>query len=146
MGWTGEQQIRLLLRCMGLGVLLGVLFDVCSVIGAASRRRWGVILWDALFGVLAALLTFYVSLAIMDGRMHPLLFAGSAIGFVTQHETLGRPGVRLMRRVAALIGRTKRFAAGKIRRFSAAVFRFFGQLDIRKALQSRKIEKISKKD
>ena len=141
MGWTGEQQVRLLLRCMGLGVLLGVLFDVCSVIGAASRRRRGVILWDALFGVLAALVTFYVSLAIMDGRMHPLLFFGSLIGFVTQHETIGRPGVRLLRRIAMLIGGAKRLAAEGVRRLAGAVFRIFGQFGTRKAARIGKTRK-----
>ena len=82
MGWMGREQVRLLLESGGLGLLLGVLFDVCCALSrACGRRRWLRFGVDAAFGVPAALLTFYGALAIMDGRMHPLLFAGLHLTF-----------------------------------------------------------------
>ena len=60
---------------------------------------------DAAFGVLAALLTFYGALAIMDGRMHPLLFVGLAVGFWLQHRTVGRWVSRWLYRAGRMLGR-----------------------------------------
>ncbi len=106
MGWMGREQVRLLLESGGLGLLLGVLFDVCCALsracGGRRRLRFGV---DAAFGVPAALLTFYGALAIMDGRMHPLLFAGMAVGFWLQHRTVGRWVSRWLYRAGRMLGR-----------------------------------------
>lgn len=60
MGWMGREQVRLLLESGGLGLLLGVLFDVCCALSrACGGRRWLRFGVDAAFGVPAALLTFY---------------------------------------------------------------------------------------
>ena len=104
MGWTWRQQLWLLLQCMGLGVSLGMLYDLFGVVRLwRSRRRRSLFLTDALFGVLAALVTFFTALAIMDGRMHPLLFFGCAFGFTVQHLTLGRVASRALYRAGAAL-------------------------------------------
>lgn len=91
MEWTGNQQLGLLLESGGLGLLLGFLFDVNSGLSRATPGgRAARFLRDTFFGLLAALITFYVSLAIMDGRLHPLLFCGSAVGFWLEHSSVGR--------------------------------------------------------
>lgn len=106
MGWMGREQVRLLLESGGLGLLLGVLFDVCCALSrACGGRRWLRFGVDAAFGVPAALLTFYGALAIMDGRMHPLLFAGLAVGFWLQHRTVGRWVSRWLYRAGRMLGR-----------------------------------------
>lgn len=90
MKWMWLQQVRLLLQSMGLGFILAILFDLFSIIEKLHiRSKIGVFIADTLFGLLSALITFFVSLAIMDGRMHPLLFVGSFLGFFVQHISLG---------------------------------------------------------
>ena len=122
MGWTWRQQLWLLLQCMGLGVSLGVLYDLFGVVRLwRSRRRRSLFLTDALFGVLAALVTFFTALAIMDGRMHPLLFFGSAFGFTVQHLTLGRVASRALYRAGAALFRAGRSAAAVLMRPLRAV-------------------------
>ncbi len=89
--WTKEQQIWLFLQSGGLGIALGVLFDFFNIPDKLRcRRRLLTFFCDVLFFVLAALVTFYFALAVMDGRMHPLLFCGSIGGFFLEHILLGR--------------------------------------------------------
>lgn len=90
MEWMGESQLRLLAESGGLGLALGLLFDVFSAMARSCRRRWLRFLVDSFFGVPAALLTFFGALAMMDGRMHPLLFGGMAVGFCLEHIAVGR--------------------------------------------------------
>ena len=86
-----EQQIILLLESCGLGVFLGVLFDIFSVpVRMCRRQRLTVFFLDVIFLIISSLITFYFSLAVMDGRLHPLLFGGCLFGFVLQHVTVGR--------------------------------------------------------
>ena len=82
--WTGRQQLLFLLQSGGLGFGLGFLFELftASAFCGGRRRRF---LLDAAFGVVAALVTFFGALAIMDGDFHPLLFAGIGVGFIAEH-------------------------------------------------------------
>ena len=88
MEWTGQQQIQFLLRSIILGVLQGLCLDlITSLLAGRKRRRW---LWtDVLFGPLAAIITFFGALVIMDGQLHPLLFLGIALGMLAEHVTIG---------------------------------------------------------
>lgn len=109
--WTGAHQLALFWQSSLLGVELGFLFDFFNIPSKMRRRRrLAVFLCDTLFFVLAAAVTFFFSLAAMDGRMHPLLFCGSLLGFVVQHLLVGR----LFSRVLYLIGR---FVYTVLRRF-----------------------------
>ncbi len=86
--WTGSQQLLFLLQSGGLGFGLGFLFDVFTGLGRTGsrcQRFW----LDSFFGILAALITFFGSLAIMDGVLHPLLFAGILVGFLAEHASVG---------------------------------------------------------
>lgn len=106
MGWLRQEQVRLLLESGGLGLLLGVLFDICCALSrGCGRRRWLRFAVDAAFGIPAALLTFYGALAMMDGRLHPLLFGGLAVGFWLQHRTVGWWFSRRLYRAGRAIGR-----------------------------------------
>ena len=87
--WTGQQQLLFFWQSTGLGMLVGLVFDITSGLCRVIRRRWVVFLLDALFGVQAALITFFGALAIMDGQLHPLLFAGALVGFVMEHTSVG---------------------------------------------------------
>ena len=102
--WSGKQQAWFLLQSVGLGVLLGVSFDLLNGVCRAIRRRWVVVLLDALFGVFAALVTFFGALVMMDGQLHPLLFMGALFGFITEHSGIGTALSRFVCRLCRWIG------------------------------------------
>lgn len=127
MEWTWQQQLHFLLQSGGVGFFLGMLYDVCFTASSACRSRVTAFVLDALFGVLAALVTFFAALAMMDGRLHPLLFVGCGIGFLVQHSSIGRPCTRLLRRGGAWL-RRRRLAIGQaVHRLGGAVSRRFSK-------------------
>ena len=100
--WSGQQQILLLCQSVAFGGCLGFVFDLFNLPSKSSRRcRVMTFVCDVVFFAVAAIATFYYSLAVMDGRMHPLLFFGTAIGMVVQHLLIGR----YFSRVLYLFGR-----------------------------------------
>ena len=101
MEWTGQQQLLFFWQSTGLGMLVGLVFDITSGLCRVIRRRWVVFLLDALFGVQAALITFFGALAIMDGQLHPLLFIGILCGAVISYLLLGR----FLSRLVCMTGR-----------------------------------------
>ena len=103
--WTGRQQLLFLLQSGGVGFFLGLLFAAETAVGQVCCRRWQRFCLDGAFGAVAALVTFFASLAIMDGQLHPLLFLGSLIGFVAAYTSVGRPLRALCCRVLRLTGR-----------------------------------------
>ena len=105
MEWTWQQQAHLLLQSGGVGFALGMVYDVFRAAATGRAARVRVFVLDALFGVTAALVTFYAALAIMDGRLHPLLFVGCGVGFAAQRRSIGRLTGRLWRWVFAALGR-----------------------------------------
>lgn len=108
MEWTWQQQAHLFLQSGGVGFALGMVYDVFRAAETGRTARVRAFVLDALFGVTAALVTFYAALAIMDGRLHPLLFAGCGIGFAAQRRSVGRLTGRIWRRVFAALGRFRR--------------------------------------
>ncbi len=108
--WTGAQQVSLFLQSAGLGLLLGVLFDMLGgVQPLLSRRR--VIRWtlDILYGTVAAMITFFTALGKMDGVMHPLLFGGILLGMAVEHAGVGHLVQRLTLYGCRLTARTVRW-------------------------------------
>ena len=100
--WTGQQQLTLLLQSCVFGVCLGFAFDFFNLPSKMHRRRSVMVfLCDVAFFALSALATFFFSLAVMDGRMHPLLFCGAFLGMIVQHLAIGR----LFGRALVLVGR-----------------------------------------
>lgn len=97
MEWSGQQQLELLLQSGGVGLVLGFVYDIFQLPGYFGGGRRCQFLCDAFYGIVAALVTFFASLAIMDGRMHPLLFAGCGVGFFAQHSSVGCLHRRLLR-------------------------------------------------
>ena len=107
MEWTGQQQIQFLLQSIVLGVLQGLCLDlVTNLFVERRRRKW---LWtDVLFGPLAAIITFFGALVIMDGQLHPLLFLGIALGMLAEHVTIGTLISFLLRYVRRKIDKIRR--------------------------------------
>ena len=123
MEWTGRQQLDYLLQSVLVGVVVGVVFDVMTECGRAAGRRRTVFWLDGLFGVLAALITFFGALVITDGRLHPLLFFGVLSGMAVEHYSVGRLLARIVchslgfvRRLCHLTERGARLVASGVRK------------------------------
>jgi len=71
--WGGAQQLLLLIRSAGLGVVLGFFLEVITGYSRYSSRV-SRFLMDAIFGAVAALITFYCALLLTDGKLHPVMF------------------------------------------------------------------------
>ena len=79
-----------LMKSIPVGALIGVIF---SAINGMERKRvscFRLFIADVLFFILSALITFFASLVIMDGHLHPILFGGLVIGFSFVHFLCGR--------------------------------------------------------
>jgi len=148
--WTGAQQVGLLLESGGLGVLLGLLFDIMGgFVHGGTRDRWRLFLADVFFGLLAALVTFFGSLAIMDGQMHPLLFGGCLLGFLAEHvgpgRQVGRLVCRLRRWIRCVLEAIYMGSEVLISRILGVVNRLFGVLKTKKSCQKEENEKNGEK-
>lgn len=111
---TGWQQIRFCIACVPWGVLIGGLFDVNSGMIRASRKKMTILLLDGVFGPVAACITFFCALVVMDGQIHPLLLFGILSGFLLEHYTLGRILVRVSQRSVVCVHRCYRFCRGVV--------------------------------
>ena len=99
--WTGHQQLMFLLESICAGLLLGAVFGIFNGVGHIRNRRGRVFLLDVLYFVLAAVITFFSSLVVMDGQLHPLLFIGILCGAVISYLLLGR----FLSRLVCMTGR-----------------------------------------
>ena len=87
--WSGWQQVLFLLECIPSGMILGLLFEITSIFVRFTAKKGNRYLFDALYSVLAAIITFFTALVTMDGQLHPLLFIGILLGFISEHLLLG---------------------------------------------------------
>lgn len=90
MQWSGSEQIRLFAQSILLGICFGVLFSFFNVASKPRNCRHLLFLGDMLFFVTTSFITFFFAMTMMDGRLHPLLFGGSLVGFVLFHVAFGR--------------------------------------------------------
>ncbi len=141
MEWTGRQQLLFLLQSAGLGFLIGLLFEGITGIGRVCRRRWCVFVLDALFGLLAALITFFGALAIMDGQLHPLLFAGELVGFLAEHSSVGCVASRAVSTILRWCSRGLRFLLNTGDEFLQKITTVLGGILAKYKVKPKKSEK-----
>ena len=147
--WIGQHQIALFLQSGAFGVCLGFVFDCFNVLSKMRRRnRIPVFLGDVVFFVLAAFATFFYSLAVMDGRMHPLLFFGIALGMIVQHLIIGRLFSRalylLLRFLYRVFQTILSWVSIPFRRATTAIFRVFSLLREKIGKNAKKPQKKSR--
>lgn len=141
MEWTGQQQLLFFWQSTGLGMLVGLTFEVASGLCRVIRCRWVVFLLDALFGVQASLITFFGALAIMDGQLHPLLFAGALVGFLMEHASVGAYISRVVCWCCRFLGRV----GGALLTAEAKMMDYFAQFLVKRRQQMQNKAKKGKK-
>jgi|GEM_PF-2809081 len=150
MEWTGQQQLVMLMQSGGVGFLLGATYDLFFAVGRVRRSaRSAVFVKDILFCLLSAVFTFYFSLMITDGQLHPLLFLGIALGMVAERGSVGRL-LRLLRFwLSSLFGKVRQIMVGVLARLHdrmavalRVVVRRLNSFYFLKTKKSKKIEKV----
>lgn len=118
MEWSYWQPISFLFECIPCGVLLGFLFEITSGFVHCSSKKVIRYVWDGIYGVLAAVITFFCALVIMDGQLHPVLLMGLLFGFLIEHFSVGR----LLKRGMVLVVYSFRYLKALIKGFWHLIF------------------------
>lgn len=89
-GLSLAQQTKGFLLALGMGFILGILYDIIRIIRISiSRGRIAVIICDIFFCVLACFCTFLFCLTINEGEIRLFLILGELVGFFTYYFSLG---------------------------------------------------------
>lgn len=84
------QQTKGFLLALGMGFLLGFLYDLIRIIRISiSHGKVAVVICDIFFCALACLLTFLFCLTVNEGEIRLYLVLGEAAGFLTYYFSLG---------------------------------------------------------
>lgn len=84
------QQTKGFLLALGMGFILGVLYDILRIIRISiSRGKVGVIICDVVFCALACFCTFLFCLTVNEGEIRLYLVLGEVAGFFTYYFSLG---------------------------------------------------------
>ena len=87
---TIADQTRLFLLALGLGFLLGIVYDLFRVVRMAfTMRRVGVFIQDVLFFLTCAAATFLFLLAVNQGEIRGFIIAGEGLGFLIYYFSFG---------------------------------------------------------
>ena len=125
--WGGLQQLALLLRSGLVGIGIGVFYDIVAGLWCGcgkARRFWA----DVLFCALASLITFFSSLILTNGRLHPVLFFGIAIGLLLEHMTVGKWVSRWAHKIVCMFRAGVSVVASFLRWFFGKIGFFFSKL------------------
>lgn len=107
-------QTRGFLLSLGLGTLVGALYDVIRIVRIFfSRSGLSVLVSDVLFVLSAAALTFLFCLTAAEGEVRLYIIAGELLGFLIYYFSFGVIAVRFTEKTA-----------DRIRTFFAKVFGF----------------------
>ena len=86
----GMQQFVVLLKSVVIGGVIGILLDAYSGFLREKRYRYSLFVSDVLFGLVAAMVTFFGALIVTDGYLHPVLMVGIGCGCIAEHWLIGR--------------------------------------------------------
>ena len=88
-GFALNDQIRSLLSFLGLGFALGVVYDLLRIIRLSiTQSKKALYVFDVLFALLCALLTFLAALSIYYGELHVYMLLAQITGFAVYYFTL----------------------------------------------------------
>lgn len=89
-GLSLAQQTKGFLLALGMGFLLGILYDIIRIIRLnISRGKSAVIICDIIFCAIACLCTFLFCLTVNEGEIRLYLVLGEVAGFGVYYFSLG---------------------------------------------------------
>ncbi len=86
---NGRQLYSLFLSC-GCGFWLALVYELFEWCRRRARHQLAVVLWDAVYMVVAAITLFLFSLPLTGGRLRWYILLGAGVGFVACRQTVGR--------------------------------------------------------
>ncbi len=84
------QQTKGFLLALGMGFLLGVLYDLIRIVRISiTRGKAAVVVCDLLFCLALCVVTFLFCLTVNEGEIRGYLVAGEGLGFLVYYFSLG---------------------------------------------------------
>lgn len=109
------QQTKGFLFALGMGFLLGILYDLIRIIRISiSRGKVAVIVCDIIFCAIACLCTFLFCLTVNEGEIRLYLVLGEVAGFFTYYFSLGAIIFSCSERIIEFIKKIMRSVFGVI--------------------------------
>lgn len=141
-----SEQLSIFIAALGVGFLLGVLYDVLRTIRLSlTSAKVAVVLFDLLYFFLFGLFTFLFILALNKGEIRSYIIAGELIGAVFYYISFGIAAIKFTNRFVKIL---KRFYEIVFRVISAPfrlIKRVFSHLSEKTRKLFRKTEKNSQK-
>ena len=128
MEWSGAQQFDLVYKGALLGCIIGVLLDVTGGFWRGKSYRWQLFVSDFVVSIIAAMITFFGSLVISDGHLHPVLFVGMLGGALIEHYAIGRWLLVTLFKAHKLLKWCVMHISGQGKRVTEILSRFFARL------------------
>lgn len=140
-----SQQLRLFTLSLGLGFLLGIVYDLfrsLRLIFSRTPGKYTLFVQDIIYVILCAVITFLFLLSENYGEIRAYVLAGEIIGFFAYYFTIGVLTMRVGDSVANTIHKFLRLTKNIILRPFRAVRRLFLK---HKASANEKVLKKAKK-
>lgn len=104
-----SNQVLIFIRGIGFGVILGFIYELfCVLRSLLSDKKLAYVVCDVLFGITAALMSFFFMVLYNDGIVRLNLMASQLIGAVAFHfasgKYLARPLISFSANIRKLIG------------------------------------------
>lgn len=145
-----SQQMLIFLASLGVGFLLGVLYDFLRALRLSfTRGKWSVIIFDLLYFFMVAFLSYIFILASNKGEVRSYIIIGELLGAVFYYFSLGIAVIKLTDRFVSLLRRFYKYVFNIIsfpfRLLKRLFQKVFGKLIIFLKKSRKKSQKIQKK-
>lgn len=130
-----SEQLAIFVSSLGLGFLLGILYDIFRAVRLSiTKSKIAILIFDIIYFILFGLLTFIFILALNKGEIRFYIIVGELIGAVFYYISFGIAVIKITDRIISLL-----------RRFYSFVFKVISApFRLIKKLFSRLFNKISK--
>lgn len=134
-----SEQLSIFLSSLGVGFILGVLYDVLRGIRLSfSKSKVLVVIFDLIYFILLAFITFIFILAVNKGEIRFYIILGEIIGLLFYYVSFGIAAIKITDKIIGLLRRFYSFAFKVL----SAPFRLMKRLFLK---LSEKIKRIFKK-
>ena len=145
-----SEQLSIFLSSLGVGFILGVLYDFLRGIRLSiSKKKFLVVVFDLLYSLLLAFITFIFILAVNKGEIRFYIISGEIIGLFFYYVSFGIAAIKITDKIVGILRRFYAFVFKVISLPFRLVKRLFSKLvgEIRLFSQktSKKSEKMRKK-
>lgn len=145
-----NQQLIIFLCSLGVGFLLGVLYDILRTLRLTlTKSKIALIIFDIIYFILFGFFTFLFILAMNKGEVRSYIIIGEIIGGIFYYFSFGIAAIRITDVTVRFIRKTFSFIFKLITAPFRLIFklfsRLFGKISVLFKKTGKKFEKIRKK-